>query len=243
MIISAIAAAAAATIGTCSWDNPGVNPFNGDIVEAIRSYSDIPSSDREEIVRKVQTKSYDDFALIRSGSIVGNRSEYTDLRDMHFGNGSKCTTVTRNWKEDMRERGLVFCSSGHCVIIPTVCRNVSRVTPVVRHEEKIEFSLMVDDIPVDTLGLPSFVVSKPLDITTITVTTFSKSGFTFSGEGKLTVTTPSIDTDRYLRPSYTITGSVPSVVVPVPEPHEWALMSFGLLFMGLWVKLSRKNRG
>ena len=28
----------------------------------------------------------------------------------------------------MQERGLVYCDSGNCILVPTVCRNVSRIT-------------------------------------------------------------------------------------------------------------------
>jgi len=28
----------------------------------------------------------------------------------------------------MQERGLVYCDSGQCILVPTVCRNVSRIT-------------------------------------------------------------------------------------------------------------------
>jgi hypothetical protein len=36
--------------------------------------------------------------------------------------------VTRaRWTDRMHERGLVYCEQGHCILVPTVCRNVSRI--------------------------------------------------------------------------------------------------------------------
>jgi hypothetical protein len=52
---------------------------------------------------------------------------------MHFGAGRVCATVDRSaWPADRVERGLVYCEGEHCLIVPTVCGNVSRVTRVVR---------------------------------------------------------------------------------------------------------------
>ena len=71
---------------------------------------------------------YDEVATIRRDSIVG-ASVYSDMREMHFGQGQVCRTVTRDkWAVTAEERGLVYCASRHCLIVPTVWRNVSRVT-------------------------------------------------------------------------------------------------------------------
>ena len=32
----------------------------------------------------------------------------------------------------MEERGLVYCEEGHCILVPTVCRNVSRIQRLAR---------------------------------------------------------------------------------------------------------------
>jgi hypothetical protein len=48
---------------------------------------------------------------------------------MHFGNGRICRQVTRTkWLSTAVERGLVYCEGEHCLIVPTVCRNLSRIT-------------------------------------------------------------------------------------------------------------------
>lgn len=71
---------------------------------------------------------YDDIAEIRRDTIRGVQT-YSDLRDMHFGEGRLCRLPSRAlWSAQHTERGLVYCEQEHCLIVPTVCRNVSRVT-------------------------------------------------------------------------------------------------------------------
>ena len=75
------------------------------------------------------SRQYDDIAVIRRDTVVGQHLYSPEIRDMHFGQGQICRTVTRTqWTPTTEERGLVYCESGHCIIVPTVCRNVSRVT-------------------------------------------------------------------------------------------------------------------
>ena len=121
--------AAPATLPACSWDRPGVNPFMGDVVAAVDRYSDIPAEVRKKLKERVAKRAYDEMATIERDAIVGKATYEPAIRDMHFGAGQVCRTVTRkNWTEKMQERGLVYCESGHCLIVPTVCRNVSRIT-------------------------------------------------------------------------------------------------------------------
>jgi hypothetical protein len=115
---------------SCSWDRPGVNPFVGDVVAAVDRYQDIPANVRETLKKRMTARQYDEIATIKRDTVQG-AYRYADLRDMHFGKGTICQSVTRErWKPDTQERGLVYCEDGHCIIVPTVCRNVSRVTRV-----------------------------------------------------------------------------------------------------------------
>ncbi len=114
----------------CSWDRPGVNPFMGDVVASVDRYQDIPAAVRAKLKLRVAQRRYDELVTIKRDSIAG-AYDYADLRDMHFGQGSVCQTVTRaKWTDQMQERGLVYCEDSHCLIVPTVCRNVSRITRV-----------------------------------------------------------------------------------------------------------------
>lgn len=121
-------AASGATLPACSWDRPGVNPFMGDVVAAVDDYKDIPQAVRTKLKTRMEARSYDEIATIRRDAIVGQAKYGGEIRDMHFGAGSVCRTVTRTkWTPQTEERGLVYCEDSHCIIVPTVCRNVSRI--------------------------------------------------------------------------------------------------------------------
>jgi hypothetical protein len=95
---------------------------------AVDRYTDIPAVTRTALKARMAEQRYDDIAVIGRDHITG-RYRYGGLRDMHFGTGRVCRTVTRlGWPAQAQERGLVYCEAGHCIIVPTVCRNVSRVT-------------------------------------------------------------------------------------------------------------------
>ena len=127
LVFGAALAASAVTLPVCSWDRPGHNVFRGDTVAAVDRYDDIPADVRAALKARMAERRYDEVATIRRDSIEG-RYTYSGLRDMHFGRNQVCKTVTRDkWAPEAVERGLVYCESGHCLIVPTVCRNLSRV--------------------------------------------------------------------------------------------------------------------
>jgi hypothetical protein len=129
LLFAAALAASATTMPACSWDRPGADPYVGNVVTAVDRYSDIPESVRAALKKRMAVRQYDDIAVIRRDTVVGQHLYSPELRDMHFGQGRVCRTVTRaHWTPTAEERGLVYCESGHCIIVPTVCRNVSRVT-------------------------------------------------------------------------------------------------------------------
>lgn len=128
LVLTAALVASTAALPNCSWDRPGFNPFMGNVVAAVDRYADIPAPVRATLKKRMAARQYDEIASIKRDSI-GGKYNYSDLRDMHFGAGQVCQTVTREkWSDKNEERGLVYCESGHCLIVPTVCRNVSRVT-------------------------------------------------------------------------------------------------------------------
>ena len=112
----------------CSWNAPGHLPFTGDVVAAVDRYQDIPASVRARLQQRMAQRSYDEVVRIRRDSILGRQAFGAEIRDMHFGGGQVCATVDRSgWPAQAEERGLVYCESGHCILVPTVCRNVSRI--------------------------------------------------------------------------------------------------------------------
>lgn len=133
LIATVVLAASANTTGVvlaqCAWDKPGANPFMGDVVAAVDRYQDIPANTRAKLKVRMQARSYDDIAVIGRDAVKGRADYAPEIRDMHFGAGSVCRSVTRaQWTSTMQERGLVYCEDGHCILVPTVCRNVSRIT-------------------------------------------------------------------------------------------------------------------
>jgi hypothetical protein len=132
---SALAATAAAG-GTCSWNDPGHNRYRGTLSAAVDRYTDIPAPVRERLKARMTSFRYDEMAAIRRDSITGHARYAPEIRDMHFGAGQVCGQVDRSrWDEHMVERGLVYCEGEHCLIVPTVCRNVSRVTRLATPEQ------------------------------------------------------------------------------------------------------------
>jgi hypothetical protein len=119
----------AASLASCSWDRPGADRFTGDPVKAVADY-DLPEDMLAKLQAKVKAHAYDDIAEITRDKIVGKHG-YEDLRDMHFGANRICHMVTRDkWASTAVERGLVYCVDGQCIIVPTVCGNVSRITRI-----------------------------------------------------------------------------------------------------------------
>ena len=117
-------------VTACSWDRPGHNPFMGEVVAAIDRYVDIPTPVRIKLKQRMQARQYDDMVDIRRDEIRGRGRERYEptIRDMHFGLDRVCRQVSRaGWTAKMHERGLVYCEQGHCILVPTVCRNVSRI--------------------------------------------------------------------------------------------------------------------
>ena len=124
----AAAPLAAGRVASCSWDRPGHNPFMGDVVASLDRYGDLPADVRERLKRRMAARDYDDLVTIRRDAIEGKHYYEPRITEMHFGEGRVCNDVTRErWTAAMEERGLVYCDSGQCILVPTVCRNVSRI--------------------------------------------------------------------------------------------------------------------
>jgi len=114
----------------CSWDRPGADPFMGDVVAAVDRYTDIAPQVREQLKQRMRARQYDEIVVISRDTIRGKQYYDADIREMHFGQGRVCRNVTRaGWSDKMEERGLVYCVQGDCILVPTICRNVSRISP------------------------------------------------------------------------------------------------------------------
>jgi hypothetical protein len=127
-----IAAALAATLSvsaTCSWNRPGVDPYRGDAATALEHYPDIPAAQRKVLLEKMTNGRPDDKVAIRRDAIIGDGRYDPAIRDMHFGKARMCGSVDRSrWTEQRSEPGAVYCADQHCILVPKICGNVSRIT-------------------------------------------------------------------------------------------------------------------
>lgn len=127
-IVLTTALATAQAVSSCSWNEPGHNPYMGTMAAAVERYADIPAPVRQRLRERMAVHAYDDLVAIRRDSITGRHRYAPELKQMHFGAGQVCGRVDRaRWSDSAVERGLVYCEDGHCLVVPTVCRNVSRL--------------------------------------------------------------------------------------------------------------------
>ena len=214
-MIAAAALAVGTVISTCSWDRPGVDPFMGDVVTAVDRYTDIPPRVRQTLKGRMFARQYDEVAEI-TGSEIRGEFLYDNLRDMHFGEGRICRKVTRNWDPRTVERGLVYCEEGHCLIVPTVCRNVSRITRVSR-------ALRSDELPEIRIEIPGGS---------------GRSGqiLPFGGDDPTARTFAPLETDERHPPVPPLPPMRGGFTEPIPEPSTWALFVVGILMLLIAVK-------
>jgi hypothetical protein len=128
-IALAMALAAVSSVQpSCSWDRPGANPYTGSTSAAIDRYTDIPEAVRSTLKLRLAEGLSDDQVNITRDGITGKHDYNPAIRDMHFGAASVCNTVTRGkWSAERVEPGAVYCVKEHCILVPKICGNVSRV--------------------------------------------------------------------------------------------------------------------
>ena len=236
-------------VDNCTWDRPGHNPFMGDVVAAVDRYTDIAPDVRERLRARMVRRDYDDIVTIRRDSIAGKGRYDSAIRDMHFGARQLCHSVSRSgWRADTQERGLVYCDSGQCILVPTVCRNVSRIA---RHDDAAKRADAADEAP-------AFDVASTAPDDAPTVTLSKAEGAVLIG-GDMTFAagaglSSALDADDGASSQGALGGggggggagggggggggggsgnrpsgdAVTAAVMPVPEPETWALLLAGL---------------
>jgi hypothetical protein len=137
-IALAVALAAVSTVEpSCSWDNPGANRYRGTASAAIDRYADIPERVRATLKRRMEENQPDDRVAITRDAITGRNRYAPEIRDMHFGAASVCHTVTRaQWSASRSEPAAVYCVGEHCILVPKICGNVSRITRIEAGDRK-----------------------------------------------------------------------------------------------------------
>ena len=249
--LAAVPALTTKRSSSCSWDRPGHNPFVGDLVASIDRYTDIPQATRERLKQRMAVRDYDDLVSIKRDSISGKKSYDPRIREMHFGENSMCREVTRTkWTPQMEERGLVYCEAGHCILVPTVCRNVSCIDAapgaVAAGPDELAFdppgagaaSAAAPGAPLagaaapDSFagGLPS--TASPLGLGGEPIGAIPVGGTPLSASPGTAL--PAITPLTPWVPPSGPGSVVPLVVVPppVPEPGTWALLLAGVLVVG-----------
>jgi len=135
-----------ATPPGCSWAHPGANPYRGDPVAALSDFG-LSDEQRAQIATQMRARQPTDVVTITRDDILSRSGPeaYTDLREMHSGGGQVCHgEVDRSaWPARRRERALVYCAGDACVIVPTICNNVSRVS------RKPDRAAVLDETPID----------------------------------------------------------------------------------------------
>ncbi len=244
-------------LDACSWNRPGVNPFMGDVVAAVDRYTDIPADVRARLKARMAKREYDDMVSIRRDSIDGRAGQQygSTIRDMHFGTHQICRAVTRTaWTSAMKERGLVYCEGGQCILVPTVCRNVSRISRKAVDAEHAEAPEDGDPpappgaVAAEAFGDPTATslaqdespsFAKPLAWDQPVVYgggagptlrgDVSPGGFSGAGGAPVVGTTAAPPGGFDSTP-----GGFPAPVAPpVPEPQTWALLLGGLVALAL----------
>lgn len=127
----ASAAFAATVVSNCSWNSPGRHPYTGTPAEAVSRYSDIPEKTRAQLVSKISSGALDDSVIITRDRIEGKTAYEPRITSMHFGKRTMCDQVTRErWEPTRREAASVYCVDSYCIVVPKICGNISRLTPI-----------------------------------------------------------------------------------------------------------------
>ncbi|MFP5392754.1 MAG: MHFG family PEP-CTERM protein [Gammaproteobacteria bacterium] len=222
-------------LDNCSWDHPGQQPFMGDVVKAVDRYRDIPAAVRARLKERMQARDFDEFVSIERDSISGKADYEPGIRDMHFGGGRVCKTVTRaNWTSQMRERGLVYCEQNQCILVPTVCRNVSRIT-----RRPVAYA------PPPEGGAPPAAPPEGGGYASVGWLMVQARAVQEPGwivpRGGGTVLPPTFFMPPFSGgPSWVPESGIP---VPVPEAPSWLMMGAGALLVAVLAHRRRRNRG
>jgi hypothetical protein len=132
LFLGTMASSQAVILDTCSWDNPGVNPYKGAVSNAIDHYRDLSPELRAKFKQRLEKKQFDEVVTITKDRITGIHAYESTITDMHFGGKSAkpqiCLATTRDkWSPTRKEEALVYCEGETCILVPTICQNISRV--------------------------------------------------------------------------------------------------------------------
>jgi hypothetical protein len=252
LLLSIVAVAAISTVPECSWNNPGRDPYKGDVAAAVDAYRDIPPATRERLKERLRQQSFDDDVVITRDAISGRQAYDPEIRGMRFGATRMCTRVSRSgWSADHREAGRVVCEDGHCLLVPAVCGNLSVVHPAQpRHQ-----AAAVEEMPMEppSAGGGGGGGAAPLGAEPGQAVTFAQTPGAELLPGPIAVAVaepPPVVPPPLGGIPMPIGGPPlggPPILGPpsaVPEPPAFALLAAGLALLGLGAaRRARKGRG
>ena len=226
------ALALSAAIQSCDWTHRGRDPYRGTMTAAVERYSDIPQDVRRKLATRMERQQYDEIVSIRRDGAVG----YGPLYDMHWGAGRVCRgpVWTGAWGASDEEIGLVYCVAEHCIIVPTVCRNVSRIDRIPKQSIRrqllsidggMDADSIADVAPVKLIDLPQISVQVDPPMQGLPELPFAeRTGIVSTKDDMMIFTIPF---------SSLLPQALPEPVVAIPEPSVWQLLLLGLALVGI----------
>ena len=250
-MLLASAALATAMLPNCSWNHPGRNPYRGTVSEAVSRYADIPAPVRTALIAKIESGRADDTAAIMRDSIAGKYDYSPQITEMHFGERTVCGTVTRDqWADTTREPGKVYCVDSHCLIVPQICGNISRVQRIAGSGGGTAIggggAAMPDTVAVSRPAEPGLVrAASPDDVAAAD----AMAGMVAS-EPRTLMQASSAFASPFGSASYApdLSGrnpgadTEPAPISPVPEPATFGMLGAGLVMVAGLLRLrGRRN--
>ncbi len=214
---------------------------------------------RERLKARIRDRNYDEIVTIGRDAIVGDATYDARISAMHFGGNKVCRQVTRAaWSDKLTERGMVFCEQGHCLMVPTVCRNVARIKRLAepKHAMSGLHAADGDDVADDALAFGGGIVG-PMPVyrsafnSAASNVNFHSSLSQFAQPSWIGSRSSTFGSSMGGSPfgsggiSWGSGGTRPPIggntSLPVPEPETWLMLVAGLAAVGFMVR--RKQRG
>ncbi|NRR31503.1 PEP-CTERM sorting domain-containing protein [Oxalobacteraceae bacterium] len=241
----------------CSWDRPGANRYTGSAAAALDRYVDMPAAVRATLKQRIDEGKFDDKVSITRDAIAGKHDYDPAIRDMHFGAASVCASVTRSkWAEARKEPGVVYCVEQHCILVPRICGNVSRISrkpapapappPVASTLNEPKPRDLIDELRNTDLGLAEpEPANEDIDEEKLAkADTRARKALRAPGPerdaGGYALDDPDSPYLPFPPPTFDYTGEPGVVPMPVPEADTWAMLLAGLGVIGFGMRRARR---
>lgn len=257
MLLTASFALAGAinVVDSCRWNRPGADRYTGNVVESVDHYSDIPPAIRDVLKARMSQHQYDDVVTISRDEIKGERAYGPGITDMHFGENRVCREVTRKrWLPERQHKGLVYCEQGYCLMLPTVCGNLSRIQPV-GSDDPLDIEPAAGPPPTaPEQPEPAAAGALPLDLEALPPTAAGTPVETAFAPAAPSPIFPLWPYDPFFPPYGPYLPYPPDIGVPppgfpppitpgVPEPAQWLMLLSGAAVLMGWSWRRRRAGG